>query len=531
MADVVDGAGGAGAAAASGTAGPAASGPAAGKVSPLLLLALFSGLFLVFLDTTVVNVALPDLQDDLGADVRGLQWVVDSYLLTFSCLLLSAGALADRIGAKRLFTGALVGFTLTSAWCALSGSVGMLLVARAAQGVTGAVLMPVSMVIITQLFPDQKARGRMVGVQSAVAGLALAAGPLIGGLLVEEYGWQSVFWVNLPVGILAVAVLAVLLPRARPEQRTGMDLGGQLLFVAGIGLLTYALIEGNAAGWTSARILGCFAGAGVALIAFVFWEARQKHPLLPLEFFRHPHVSAGAIINFTVFGAMFGAVFLLMLTLQEVDGLSPVQAGVRTVVLTVTVAVTSVLGVMLGERVGVRITAFIGAVSMAAGLTGLLLLEYQDGFSHYWWQFLLLGLGAGFAGPPVTAALLRAVPEERAGTGSGVGYTSRQVGSVFGVAVSGTLVSHHLSSGASGALAGLPLPREAVDKIAAGDFSGASALPERIRPEVLNRVGDLFMDGTHLAYVSGAGACGVAALAALLLLRRHRSGEEAGAAD
>lgn len=223
------------------------AGGATGRVSPLLLIALFSGLFLVFLDTTVVNVALPDLQEKLDADVRGLQWVVDAYLLTFSCLLLSAGALADRIGAKRLFVGALVGFTLTSAWCAMSGSVGMLLAARAAQGVTGAVLMPVSMVIITQLYPDPTARGRMVGVQSAVAGLALTAGPLIGGVLVERYGWQSVFWVNIPVGVLAVIVLTALLPHARPEHRNSMDIVGQLLFVAGVGLLTYALIEGNSA--------------------------------------------------------------------------------------------------------------------------------------------------------------------------------------------------------------------------------------------------------------------------------------------
>jgi DHA2 family methylenomycin A resistance protein-like MFS transporter len=503
-----------------GSAAPAAAAETR-RAGPLLLLALFSGLFLVFLDTTVVNVALPDLQDDLGASVSGLQWVVDSYLLTFSCLLLSAGALADRIGAKRLFVGALVGFTLTSLWCALSSGVAMLLVARAAQGVTGAVLMPVSMVIITQLFPDPKARGRMVGLQSAVAGLALTAGPLIGGVLVEQYGWQSVFWVNLPVGVLAVAVLAVLLPRTRPERRDSVDILGQLLFVAGIGLFTYALIEGNAAGWGSARILGCFAAAAVALAGFVLWEARQADPMLPLGFFRHPHVSAGAVINFCVFGAMFGAVFLLMLTLQEVDGLSPVQAGVRTVVMTATVAIASIIGVVLGERIGVRLTAFIGALATGGGLTGLLLLGLHGGFAHYWWQFLLLGLGAGFAGPPVTAALLQAVPEERAGTGSGIGYTSRQVGSVFGVAIAGALVSHHLSSSAGPALADVPLPPAAVDRIASGDFSDAARLPAAIRPQVLDRVGDLFIDGTHVAYAAGAGACAVAAVVALLLLGRR----------
>ncbi|WP_078911211.1 DHA2 family efflux MFS transporter permease subunit [Streptomyces sp. NRRL WC-3742] len=491
---------------------------AQGRVSPLLLIALFSGLFLVFLDTTVVNVALPDLRDDLGADVSGLQWVVDSYLLTFSCLLLGAGALADRVGAKKLFVGALAGFVLTSVWCALSGSVGMLLAARAAQGVTGAALMPVSMVIITQLYPDPKARGRMVGIQSAVAGLALTAGPLVGGALVEAYGWQSVFWVNLPVGVLAVAVLARLLPATRPDRGQAVDLLGQLLFVAGVGLLTYALIEGNSAGWGSARIVGCFAAAAALLILFGVWEARHQHPMLPLDFFRHPHVGAGAVINFTVFGAMFGAVFLLMLTLQEVDGLSPVQAGVRTVVMTAMVTIASIVGVVVAERIGVRITALAGALSMGGGLLGLRLLEYRDGFDAYWWQFLLLGLGAGLAGPPVTAALLRAVPEERAGTGSGVGYTARQVGSVFGVAACGTIVSHHLATSASTALAGLPLPPSAVDKLAAGDLSDAAKLPAELRPLVLPRVGTLFMDGTHLAYTAGAAACAVAAIAALLLL-------------
>ncbi|MFG3051521.1 DHA2 family efflux MFS transporter permease subunit [Kitasatospora sp. NPDC048239] len=504
----------------------AVAGKERGGVSPLLLVALFSGLFLVFLDTTVVNVALPDLRDKLGADVSGLQWVVDSYLLTFSCLLLGAGALADRIGAKRLFVGALAGFTLTSAWCALSGSVGMLLIARAAQGVTGAALMPVSMVIITQLYPDPTARGRMVGIQSAVAGLALTAGPLVGGVLVEQYGWQSVFWVNIPVGVLAVAVLAKLLPQTRPDNRQAVDVLGQLLFVAGVGLLTYALIEGNSAGWGSGRIVGCFVGAGLALVGFVVWEARQRQPMLPLSFFRHPHVSAGAIINFTVFGAMFGAVFLLMLTLQEVDGLSPVQAGLRTVVMTAMVTVASIVGVVVSERVGVRLTALVGALAMGGGLLGLRMLHYQDGFGSYWWQFLLLGLGAGLAGPPVTSALLQAVPEERAGTGSGVGYTARQVGSVFGVAVSGTLVSHHLSTSAGTALAGLPLPPEAVDRIAAGDFSDAGKLPEQIKPLVMGKVGTAFLDGTHIAYTAGAGACAVAAVAAVLLLgARRRSGE------
>lgn len=478
---------------------------------------------MIFLDVTVVNVALPDLQQTMQADLHDLQWVINSYTIAFGCLLLTAGTLAERLGSKPVFLTALAAFTATSAWCALSTSVPMLLAARTLQGVAGAVIMPVSVVIIAQTFPDAAARARAIGLWSGVGGLALATGPVLGGILVEDVGWQSIFWINVPVGTLGVILLARLLRNQAPESGRRLDLLGQLLFVAAVGLLTFALIEGNSRGWSSAPIVASFAGAAVGLVAFALWELRHRDPVLPMRLFRHPHISAVTIVSFLVFAGFSGALFLLALSLQEVNGLSAIAAGARMLLLTVMIAVGFAVGPVLAARIGGHKTITLGCVSAVAGLAGLTVFEVGSGLGTYWWPMVLIGIGVGFAATPGTVMLLAASPADRVGTASSLNYASRQVGSVFGVALMGAVVQQRLSDRVPSALADVKMPAaardSAIDRVVHGDMSAIAAFPAEARRAVADEVQRQFIAGSHTAYLTAAACCVLAVLASAVLLR------------
>lgn len=489
----------------------------------LLLGFVCFGVFMVYLDATIVNVALPDIQRDLSADLTGLQWIVDAYALAFACLLLTSGTVGDILGRKRLFLGGLLGFTASSVLCALAGSTGVLLVGRALQGVCGSVMIPVSLALVSATYTEPAARARAIGVWAGIGGLALSAGPVVGGLLVDSVGWQSIFWVNVPIGLLATAVLTRVLRENRGPRARRLDVVGQLLFVVGIAALAYALIEGNTEGWDSALILGAFAASAVTLTGFVAWELRQPDPMLPLKLFRDPVVAVAGVVNFLSLFGLFAAIFLLTLHLQSVQGLSSVETGVRFLALTVPIMIASFAASVVAARTGPRYPIVIGSLFSAGGLYGLTVLDAGTGFGGYWWSLALLGIGVSFTGAPATVALLGSVPPEQAGTASGISNTFRQVGAVFGVALAGALLLRHLRSGLPDALAAVPMPRaaraQAYDLLGGGDLSRVDALPTELRRPVLGAVGPVFVDGMHLVMQVAAAGTLAGGLCALALLR------------
>jgi len=413
--------------------------PAAPAHRGLLLGLLCTGLFMVYLDTTVVSVALPAVRADFGGSVSTLQWVVDAYVLTFACLLLSAGAIGDLVGRRAVFLTGLVGFTIASALCAVSPSVGWLLAARAMQGVFGAALVPVSLALVVGMYADPAERARAIGAWAGTGGLALAAGPVLGGLLTQHFGWASVFWLNVPIGVVVGAALLKLLPTSPAITNRRIDVIGQVLFAAGIASLTWALIEGGSRGWISAPVLSGLVLAVAALALFVIWEARCPTPMLPLDLVRQRVVAAACTANLLSLSGFYIALFLLTLHLQSVQHLSAVATGARFLALTTAVMAASYAASAVAARIGSRVPAVGGALCATIGLLGLTNLQASSGYLDYAWSLVLLGGGISFVGAPATVALLAAVPPARAGTASGVANTFRQIGAVLGVALAGAL--------------------------------------------------------------------------------------------
>ncbi|MCJ8013655.1 DHA2 family efflux MFS transporter permease subunit [Paenibacillus sp. KQZ6P-2] len=501
----------------------------------LLLTFLCFGLFMVYLDTTIVNVALPDIQIKLNADMSVLQWIIDAYALTFSCLLLSAGTIGDAIGRKKVFITGLLGFSLTSIVCAVSPSIEMLLVGRILQGVFGSFMIPVSLAIIRGIYEEPVSRAKAIGIWAGIGGIAFAAGPVVGGWLVEYYGWQSIFWINVPIGIVIALVLVRILHENRSVASRKFDIIGQTLFILAIGALSYALIEGNSLGWDSGTIITTFIVAAIALLLFVFQEYRYEKPLLPLSLFRNRIFTIACSVNFLGLFGLYGAIFLLTLYLQNINHFSPIETGIRFLALTAAIMVASFFGSVLAAKVSPRLLIVIGLLMAGGGLLALIMLDVGSSYGTYWWALVLLGIGVSLVGSSATVALMTTVPPEIAGTTSGVSNTFRQVGAVFGVALSGALVSQYIHTALPSQLATMQLPDEIKEQISIafsrGDMSLSQVdpVPEDVRQLIQSAGARVFVDGIHLAFlVSGTGTL-LAGICALLFMGRiyHKSNNKA----
>ncbi|SDR50759.1 MFS transporter, DHA2 family, methylenomycin A resistance protein [Rhizobiales bacterium GAS191] len=406
----------------------------------LTLVMLCTGVFMVQLDTTIANMALPAIRADFLAPITGLQWVIDVYVLAFASFLLSAGALGDMIGRKRIFIAGLIGFTFASILCALSPSIEALLMGRMLQGIFASALIPISLAIISTMFAEPRQRARAIGLWAGLGGLALATGPVVGGLLVGLLGWRSIFWLNAPIGFVAAFVLMRLLPQAPTRSTRHLDIRGQLLFVIGVASMTFALIEGNGAGWTSPPILGTLIIAFAALAAFVVCEAQTDQPMLPLAMLRNPVLAVACLVNFAIFFALFTLLFTMTLYLQGIGRLSAFETGLRFLTLTLPIMVASYVASGLAARIGAKVPIVLGASAAMAGLIVLACIPFESGVAVYGWALALIGIGASFAGAPASVAILASVAPERAGTASGIWNTFRQIGAVFAVAVAGMLI-------------------------------------------------------------------------------------------
>jgi EmrB/QacA subfamily drug resistance transporter len=403
--------------------------------------ALSASLFMIMLDNTVVSVALPSIQRDLGTSLSQLEWVINAYAMVFAVLLIPGGKLADYLGRRRIFVIGLVIFTAASLACGLSNSGGALIASRAVQGIGAALMLPATLSIITATFPV-KERGLAIGIWSGVSGVALAIGPLVGGLLAQHAGWEWIFFVNIPVGVAGLFLTFWLVRESRdmsPDQR--LDFPGLVLAGLGVFLFTYGLTEANSYGWGSTRIILCFVGGAVAIGLFVLVELRQRRPLLDLSLFKNPTFSAGNIGGMLMFLALFGQIFFSSLYLQAVLRYSAVQAGSTFLVATGCVAITAPISGILSDKIGARIPTAVGMAIYGVGMLGL---STVDATSNFWdlfpWLFIG-GLGFGLIVPAITAAVLGSVSVDQGGVASGTMQAFRQLGGGLGVAIMGAIVA------------------------------------------------------------------------------------------
>ncbi len=418
------------------------------------LAALSLSVFMISLDNTVVAVALRAIQKDLHTTVSELEWVVNAYSLTFAVLLITAGKLADFLGRRRMFLAGLVVFTLTSLWCALSTSGGELIVARAAQGVGAALMLPSTLSVITAIFPVSR-RGVALGIWAAVSGAALAVGPLVGGALVDGAGWSWIFYINVPVGVLGFVFTLLVVPESRDtseEQR--LDYAGLLTSATAMFLLAFGLIEANRYGWSSTLIVLCFVGSVAAFAVFVLVELRQRLPMIDLSLFRNSTFSGANIVGLTTFMSLFGFIFFMSLYAQTVLGYSAFKTGLAFISSTVAIMLMAPVGGKLSDRIGSRLPMSAGIAVFGVSL--IILSRVVGLHTHFWVMFpwfVLGGSGFGFVLPPATAAALAAVPTDKSGVASGVLQAIRQIGGALGIATMGAIMgaqTAHLTVGHPG---------------------------------------------------------------------------------
>lgn len=424
--------------------------PAAG----LTILAAAAGFFMVILDTTVVNVALVPIEHSFGSGVSGLQWVVDSYAVVFASLLLAAGAISDRVGARPTLLSGMLLFTTASVLCGAAPTLWTLVAARVVQGVGAALLIPASIAAIRNAFPDPAQRARALGLWTTSGSSALAAGPVIGGLLVAALGWRSVFWVNLPVGLAAAALARAGIPASPPNASpasTHVNGPANTAGAVALAAISFGLIEGPPRGWTSTPVVASLALALLAAAAFAALEIRHPDPLVPRHLWRHRPFVAATIIGWIANFAYYGLVFALGIVLERWRHLSPLHAGLAFLPLTASVMVTNVISGRWAARAGSRAPMATGLLVATAGLFGLAAAGGSAPYGTLAAILLVVGFGMGLTVPAMTALALTAVPRADAGVAAGILNASRQIGGVMGVAILGALVSDSraLTSGLS----------------------------------------------------------------------------------
>jgi EmrB/QacA subfamily drug resistance transporter len=412
----------------------------------LVLLICCSSLFIVSLDNTVLQIALPTIQDDLGASLSQLQWTIDAYTLVLASFLLLAGSMADRFGRRKVFVIGLIVFTLGSLLCSLATSVPALIGFRIVQALGGSMLNPVALSIITHTFTDTRDRARAIGVWGAVVGLAMAAGPLVGGLLVQAVGWQAIFWMNVPVGIAAIILTLWFVPESRAETPRRVDLLGQFLAIVTLATLIAAIIEAPGLGWDSPVVLGFAAVAVIAGVALVCYELRRREPLIEVRFFRSAPFTGAAINALASFGTLGGFLMLTTLYLQTVAGKTALEAGLWMLPMAVMVLVSAPLAGRMVGSIGPRLPLLIGGGAIL--ITGVLFgpLHGQGHPVTLVIGAAVFGVGFGFDNAPITTVAVSGIPNSQAGVASALASTFRQTGAALGIAVIGSILATGLET-------------------------------------------------------------------------------------
>jgi EmrB/QacA subfamily drug resistance transporter len=501
------------------------------------LLAVSVATFMLLLDITVVNVALPAIREDLGASFTDLQWVVDAYALTLAALVLTAGSLADRLGRRRLFAWGLGIFSAASLLCALAPDPTFLNLSRALQGVGGAIMFAVSLALVAQEFPAGRERGTAMGIYGASIGAAVAIGPLVGGALTDGLGWESIFYLNVPIGLAALGVTYTKLRETRDPNATRVDWAGVATFSAALFLLVLALVRGNDEGWGSTLIVSLFAGSGALLAAFLAIESRVSEAMLPLGLFRRASFTGVQLAAFAISASAFALFLYITLYLQNYLGYTPLETGVRYLPITLlSFFVAPVSGALL-SRLPARVMM---SGSLAVSGLGLLLMSGVDAGSEWTTLlggFLVLGAGVGFLNPVIADVALSVVPKERSGMAAGINDTFRQVGVAVGVAVWGAIFVGQGAAKVSDLTAGTPAasgdqPRQLVEAASSGSLPQAlAAVPQQAQPAVEHAAREGFLAGFNDVLTLGGLVCLAGAVLALWLVREREIEREPTAGE
>lgn len=415
----------------------------------VLLAVTCLGQFMVLLDNTIVGAALPDMQQRLHFQLSGLQWIVDAYVLLVAMLLLSGGIFADRFGRKRVYLTGVAVFTAASLLCSLAPSLGWLVAGRVLQGIGAAALSPASLALLVAACPAPQERVKAIGLWAGFSGIGLAAGPVAGGVLTDAFGWPAIFLVNLPIGVVLLLVGMRSLEETRNASAPAIDIPGTVLSVLGVGVLTFALIEGGARGWTSPVILGGFTAALILLTAFVAVEARRSAPMLPLRLFRQRLFTVANTAMVVVGFALMGSSFFFSQFFVYVQGSSLLRAGLQTLPASLAMVVVSPYAGRLAARYGFRIVATTGLALAGLGLLAVGMVHADTGYGNVWWRLGLVGIGFALTMSPLTGAAIQAVSSHEGGLASGISSTTRQIGAVLGVALLGAVVHSRQTGGAS----------------------------------------------------------------------------------
>ena len=496
------------------------------------LIAVSVATFMLLLDITVVNTALPAIEEDLGATFTDLQWVVDAYTLTLAAFVLAAGSLADRLGRRRVFAWGVGIFTVASLMAGLASDPTFLNLARAVQGIGGAVMFAVSLALLAQEFEEGRERAMALGIYGATIGVSVAIGPLAGGLIVDGLGWEWVFFLNVPVGIALAAVTYLKLRESRDPNASRVDWAGVTTFSLALFALVLALVRGNEEGWGSTLILSLFGVAAALLAAFVLIERRIAQPMLPLHLFKRPAFTGVQVAAFAVSTAMFAMFLYLTLYLQNYLGHSPTEAGVRYLPITVASFFVAPVAGMLLTRVKPKAMIAVGLFATGAGLLWMSGIGATDEWTGLLGGFLIAGAGVGLLNPVIADVALKVVPKEQSGMAAGINDTFRQVGVALGVALWGAIFLSRGSNKVEELVAGTPAatgerPRLLVEAASSGNLEQATAnLPEEQRGQVIDAAREGFLAGLNDILVLASGLAIVGGLLTLWLVRERDIEEE-----
>lgn len=481
-----------------------------------MLLVLSISLIIVVIDTTILNVTIPTLQRELGASASTLQWIVDSFVLAVAGLLLTMGALGDKFGRKRALLAGLVVYGLASLLAAYSATSGQLIAARVFMGVGGALITPATLSVIAYVFPPEE-RAKAIGIWTAVAALGIPIGPVLGGYLLENYWWGSVFFVNVPTVLLVLGAAFVLVPESRAPTARGLDFPGMVLSTAALSALVFGIIEAPSKGWSDSIILGAFAGALTLGAAFIVYELKTDHPMLNIRLFRARRLSIGAMALMITFLTLIGMAFILTQYLQIVRAYTPFDAGVRVVPLALGAIIGSMMSFRLVSKFGSNIVIAGGLMVITVALVVLSLLDVSTAYLVIGLALFVFGVGMGNTMAPATDAIMGSIPTANSGVGGAINNSSRQVGAALGVGILGSILNSFYSSNLDGKVTALPAEAAA----AAKNSIGAAV---QVSTSVEGPIGDSFRSAANAAFVDAFGVtmlfgAAIAFIGALVVLR------------
>ncbi|WP_327287361.1 MFS transporter [Streptomyces sp. NBC_01198] len=491
------------------------------------LIAVSVATFMLLLDITVVNVALPSIRKDLNASFTDLQWVLDAYTLTLAALVLTAGSLADRLGRRKIFAWGLTIFSVASLLCALAPNPTFLNVARAVQGVGGAAMFAVSLALVAQEFPAGRERGVAMGWYGATIGVAVAVGPLIGGALTDGLGWESIFYLNVPIGAITLLITFTRLRETRDPDATRVDWAGVAAFSGSLFLLVLAMVRGNDEGWSSTMILSLISGSAALMAAFILIESRVAEPMLPLRLFRRHAFTGVQMAAFGVSSSLFALFLYLTLYLQDYLGLTPFATGLRYLPITAVSFLASPIAGLLLSRVPARVLLGVGLTAVGLGLYLMGGVEPGDDWKTLLAGFVIAGAGTGLINPVIADVAVSVVPKRQSGMAAGVNDTFRQVGISVGIAVWGAIFVARGEKKVRELTAGTPAaggshPRDLVEAASSGNLDQAlAAFPPQARQSVRNAAREGFLVGFNQVVYLGSLVCFASAVLAVWLVRER----------